>query len=44
MQLTEQIKKLADDGGTAMIVIRDFMTAAMMNDICRIGADAQVSP
>ena len=43
MQLTEQIKKLADDGGTAMIVIRDFLTVAMMADICRIAADLRIA-
>lgn len=43
MQVTEQIGKLAEAGGTAMIVIRDYMTAAMINDICRIGADMKVA-
>lgn len=42
-QVTEQISKLADAGGTAMIVIRDFMTAAMLNDICRIGAEMKIA-
>jgi putative ABC transport system substrate-binding protein len=42
-QVTEQIKKLADAGGTAMIVIRDFMTAAMMNEICRTGAEMKIA-
>ncbi|MBR1152477.1 ABC transporter substrate-binding protein [Bradyrhizobium sp. JYMT SZCCT0428] len=42
-QLTEQIRKLADDGGTAMIVIRDFLTVAMMDDICRIAADLRIA-
>ena len=42
-QVTEQIKKLAEAGGTAMIVIRDYMTAAMINDICRIGAEMKVA-
>lgn len=42
-QLTEQINKLADDGGTAMIVIRDFLTVAMMKDICRIATDARIA-
>jgi putative ABC transport system substrate-binding protein len=42
-QVTEQIKKLAEAGGTAMIVIRDYMTAAMINDICRVGADMKVA-
>ncbi|MBR1266503.1 ABC transporter substrate-binding protein [Bradyrhizobium sp. AUGA SZCCT0222] len=43
VQLTEQIRKLADDGGTAMIVIRDFLTVAMMDDICRIAADLRIA-
>ena len=43
VQLTEQINKLADDGGSAMIVIRDFLTVAMMKDICRIAADARIA-
>src|SRR3954466_13299214 len=42
-QVTEQIRKLAEAGGTAMIVIRDYMTAAMSNDICRIGAEMKVA-
>jgi ABC-type uncharacterized transport system substrate-binding protein len=42
-QVTEQVKKLADAGGTAMIVIRDYMTAAMTNDICRIGGEAKIA-
>jgi len=42
-QVTEQIRKLAEAGGTAMIVIRDYMTAAMINDICRIGTDMKVA-
>jgi putative ABC transport system substrate-binding protein len=42
-QVTEQIRKLAEAGGTAMIVIRDYMTAAMINDICRIGSDMKVA-
>jgi putative ABC transport system substrate-binding protein len=42
-QVTEQIGKLADAGGTAMIVIRDYMTAAMINDICRIGTEAKIA-
>lgn len=42
-QVKEQIGKLAEAGGTAMIVIRDYMTAAMINEICRIGADMKVA-
>ena len=42
-QVTEQIKKLADAGGTAMIVIRDYMTAAMVTEICRTGAEMKIA-
>ena len=42
-QVMEQIKKLADAGGTAMIVIRDFLTAAMTNEICRVGTEAKIA-
>jgi putative ABC transport system substrate-binding protein len=42
-QVTEQVRKLADAGGTAMIVIRDYMTAAMIDDICRIGIEAKIA-
>jgi len=43
VQLAEQIKRLVDDGGTAVIVIRDFLTVTMMKDICRIAADAHIA-
>jgi putative ABC transport system substrate-binding protein len=42
-QVTEQIRNLVEAGGTAMIVIRDYMTAAMINEICRVGADMKVA-
>jgi putative tryptophan/tyrosine transport system substrate-binding protein len=42
-QVTEQVKDLADAGGTAMIVIRDYMTAAIINDIGRIGIEAKIA-
>ena len=42
-QVTEQIGKLVEAGGTAMIVIRDYMTAAMINEICRVGAEMKVA-
>jgi putative ABC transport system substrate-binding protein len=41
--VAEQFKVLADAGGTAMIVIRDYMTAAMQSEICRLGAEAKVA-
>ena len=42
-QVTEQIRNLVEAGGTAMIVIRDYMTAALINEICRVGADMKVA-
>ena len=41
--VAEQFKLLADAGGKAMIVIRDYMTAAMQNDICRLGAEMKIA-
>lgn len=38
-----QIKALVDAGGSAMIVIRDYITAAMQNEICHIGAEMKVA-
>ena len=40
--VTEQFKKFAETGGTAMIVIRDYMTAAMTNEICRAGLEMKI--
>jgi putative ABC transport system substrate-binding protein len=39
----EQFKVLADAGGNAMIVIRDYMTAAMQNEICRMGREMKIA-
>jgi putative ABC transport system substrate-binding protein len=41
--VAEQVRVLADAGGAAMIVIRDYMTAAMLKEICRAGLDAKVA-
>jgi putative ABC transport system substrate-binding protein len=41
--VAEQFQVLADAGGNAVIVIRDYMTAAMQNEICRIGAEMKVA-
>ena len=41
--VAEQFKVLVDAGGNAMIVIRDYMTAAMQNDICRMGAEMKIA-
>lgn len=41
--VTGHFRKLAEMGGTAMIVVRDFMTAVLQDDICRAGADARIA-
>jgi putative ABC transport system substrate-binding protein len=41
--VAEQFKVLADAGGTAVIVIRDYMTVAMQSEICRFGAEARIA-
>jgi putative ABC transport system substrate-binding protein len=41
--VAEQFRKLADKGGTAMIVIRDFLTAALGDDICKAGLDGRIA-
>lgn len=41
--VAEQFKVLAEAGGTAMIVIRDYMTAAMQNEICRLGIERKIA-
>jgi putative ABC transport system substrate-binding protein len=41
--VAECFKTLAEAGGTAMIVIRDYMTAAMEQEICRVGIEAKVT-
>lgn len=41
--VAEQFRKLAAEGGTAVIIIRDYMTAAMMNEIVRIGAENKMA-
>ena len=37
------VRKLGEAGGTAMIVIRDFMTAAMMDAVCKAAAEAHIA-
>jgi len=39
----QQFRKLSDQGGTAMIVIRDFLTAALGDDICKAGLAGHVA-
>jgi putative ABC transport system substrate-binding protein len=41
--VAENVRKLRQAGGTAMIVIRDFLTTALMDDICRIGAEEGIA-
>jgi len=42
-QVAEQFKVLADAGGDAMIVIRDYMTAAMQKEICQLGTEMKIA-
>ncbi len=41
--LAEHVGKLPAAGGTALIVIRDFLTSTLMDDICRIAADRGIA-
>ncbi len=41
--VVDHVRKLSELGGTAMIVIRDFLTAARQNDICKAAADARIA-
>jgi putative ABC transport system substrate-binding protein len=41
--VAEHFRKLGEMRGTAMIVIRDFLTAALMADICKTGVDARIA-
>jgi putative ABC transport system substrate-binding protein len=42
-ELGGELRKLRDAGGTAVIVIRDFLTSTLMEEICRIAADNDIS-
>lgn len=42
-QMQAQVGKFAAEGGAAIIVIRDFLTAAMMKDISRTTADLRIA-
>lgn len=42
-QLGKDIRMLRAAGGTGLIVVRDFMTITLMDDICRTAADAGVA-
>jgi putative ABC transport system substrate-binding protein len=37
--VADGVRRLRQAGGAAVIVIRDFLTTALMDDICRIGAE-----
>lgn len=41
--VSEQIRLLADAGGGAMVVIRDYMTSAMRDEICRAGIESKIA-
>jgi putative ABC transport system substrate-binding protein len=41
--VAEQFRILADAGGRSVIVIRDYMTAAMQNEICRLGISMKIA-
>jgi putative ABC transport system substrate-binding protein len=41
--VVEHFKRLSEMGGTAMIVIRDFLTAALMDDICKAGIESRIA-
>lgn len=41
--LAEDIRRLRDAGGTGLIVVRDFMTVTLMDEICRIATDSGIA-
>ena len=41
--VVDDVRKLREAGGTALIVIRDFLTSTLMDDICRIGTEARIA-
>jgi putative ABC transport system substrate-binding protein len=41
--VVEHFKTLGEMRGTAMIVLRDFLTAALTADICKAGIDARIA-
>jgi putative tryptophan/tyrosine transport system substrate-binding protein len=40
--VAEHIRSLRDAGGKALIVIRDFLTTTLIDDICRLAAEAGI--
>jgi putative ABC transport system substrate-binding protein len=41
--VAEQMRELRGRGGTAVVVIRDFMTSTLLTEICKAGIDARVA-
>ena len=41
--VADNVRKLREAGGAAMVVIRDFLTSALMDDICKIGAEEGIA-
>jgi putative ABC transport system substrate-binding protein len=41
--VVESFRRLRDRGGTAVVVVRDFLTAKLTEDICEIGAASGVA-
>jgi len=42
-EVAAQIKKLRDSGGVALIVIRDFLTASLIDEICALAAQSGIA-
>lgn len=42
-KLDKDIRKLREAGGTGLIVIRDFMTITLMDEICRIATEVGIA-
>jgi len=43
VEVAAQIERLRENGGTALIVIRDFLTASLIDDICSLAAQAGIA-
>src|SRR5262245_574626 len=41
--VADHIRRLREGGGTALIVIRDFLTVTLRDDVCRFGAEANIA-
>lgn len=42
-EVAAQIRRLRDSGGVALIVIRDFLTASLIDDICMLAAQSGIA-